>query len=61
MLPGIATDIQIGTALEPCVELRTALAHSLLHVDTLWAIAREGQVELMQVVFRQRPLPLGLV
>src|SRR5680860_75523 len=40
---GVAAHIEMRAALEPCEEFRTLLAHSVLHVDFLVAVARPGE------------------
>src|SRR5579872_6548705 len=44
----VAANVEMRTFFEPCPQLRTLLAHAVLHVDLLRLIARESDIEAGQ-------------
>src|SRR5277367_1828843 len=57
----VAAYVDIGAPLDPRVQLGRLLLHPMLHVDSLRSVTREREIKAMQLLFRQRLLPLDLV
>ena len=58
---GVAADIELGAIVQPIDEVAAPLPETMLHVDLLRRVTREGEVELRQRSVLQRILPFELI
>src|SRR3546814_7360267 len=56
---GVAANIKMGARLNPVVQLAGAFKQLVLHINFLSLIARERQVEALQIAVLQRALHFG--
>ena len=57
----VAAYVDMGAPLDPRVQLGRLLLHLMLDVDLLRSVTREREIKAMQLLFRQRLLPLDLI
>ena len=58
---GIAADVDVGAFLDPGIDVAGVLAQSVLDIDLVCSIAREGDIHTRQDPLLEEILPFGLV